>query len=346
MFEKIFLINLEIRPDRLQKFLKGAPTSITKDLEVVNAIHGDTVEHPEFWHAGRGAWGCYRTHCRILEDCYNNNVESYLVFEDDAVFREHFDRDLKVFMDNIPNDWQQLYLGGQLLHESNNPPKAMNDHCFIPYNVNRTHCFGVHKRGYKQIYAHLMSLPFEDTFHIDHHLGRLHESGKFNVYVPKIWLVGQGADSSNISGQKTEETYWPDPISCSTVHTLFSKPVCFFLDLPIDVALKLNKLGYHQGSWLNEHGLDRGVCQAVASMYPEPALKEWYQYIRRECVRDNKPAPCLFHPSLSWEKVKYYSFTNWFRIIGPTVELAVEQIHKIKEEYGLNDEAIHIRGSV
>ena len=210
MFGKAFVINLPFKQDRLDTFLRNAPECLGK-IEVWPAIHGETVLHPDWWTAGRGAWGCYRSHLQILEHCYNSGLESYIVFEDDALFRADFEILLKQLMAELPGDWEQLYLGGQLLHEQRHPPQRFTDHLLIPFNVNRTHCFAVHQRGYEKLYRHLNAVPFQNGEHIDHHLGRLHESRGLKIYCPAKWLVGQDGGPSNISGNTNAATFWIDP---------------------------------------------------------------------------------------------------------------------------------------
>ena len=208
-FEKVFVINLPFKKDRLERM--SIPKSLS-NYEVWPAVHGDLIKPPKNWHSGNGAWGCYRSHMQILEYCMAKGIESYLVLEDDAIFSNDFCEVLADTMDQLPNDWCQLYLGGQLLHEIKNPPKRINESVYRPYNVNRTHCFALHQRGYQRVYDHLFELPFHRHDHIDHRLGRLHETGTFPVYCSRRWIVGQNDGPSNISGRMTEEpVFWQHP---------------------------------------------------------------------------------------------------------------------------------------
>lgn len=326
-FSQAFVINLPFKNDRLERFMQCVPKCLGA-IKQWDAVHGDTVQPPRFWKSGNGAWGCYRSHLQILEYAIAKRLESYVVFEDDAIFRDSFEADLLAVMSSIPDDWQQLYLGGQLLHEIRNPPKRINEWVYMPFNVNRTHCFAIHSRGYYDLYDHLNSLPFRQGDHIDHHLGRLHEKGKFAVYCPRKWLVGQGEGWSNISGKFQSDTFWPNPEDCSADHPLLQIPNCVFLEAPLEVAIELQTLGWHQGYWKDEHGLDKGVCEAVGHFYPEIKLQQWYEWTRREVVRDNAKTPCLFHPNLTWEKVRTFAFTNWVHVVARSVEEATEQLQQ------------------
>ena len=261
---------------------------------------------------------CYRSHMQVLEYCMQNQIGSYLVLEDDAIFKPEFDQLLKDTMLHIPDDWQQLYLGGHLMHEIQNPPKKINDYIYMPYNVDRTHCFAVHSRGYQAMYDHLFSLPFDKGDHIDHRLGRLHETGKFAVYCSRRWIVGQNAGQSNIGKSMEEPVYWVDPESCARDHWILKTPVCVFLEASPQVAKELQLKGWHQGSWKNDHGLDRGVCESLSHFYPEIKLSEWYSWVQREAVRDNAVVPCLYHPRLNWELVSKFKFATWIHVKAET----------------------------
>lgn len=315
MFEKVFVINLPFKTDRLESLLPKIPKSI-RNFEIWPAVHGDTVRPPKNWHAGNGAWGCYRSHMQILEHCMQHKIESYLVLEDDAIFSDEFEPLLADTMLHIPDDWQQLYLGGHLMHEIQNPPRKINEYIYMPFNVDRTHCFAAHSRGYATMYDHLFSLPFARGDHIDHRLGRLHETGKFAVYCPRRWIVGQNAGPSNIGVYMDEPVFWSNPENCARDHWLLKTPVCVFLECSPDVAKDLQLRGWHQGGWKNDHGLDRGVCESLSHFYPEIRLGEWYSWVQREVVRDDSIVPCLYHPRLNWDLVSQFKFATWIHIKG------------------------------
>jgi hypothetical protein len=328
LFDATFVINLPFKQDRLEKFRQSYPEDLLGEVQVWRAVHGDTVQHPYWWSAGRGAWGCYRSHLQILEHAWNTGLQSYLVFEDDAIFVEDFAEKLAKYMETIPEDWEQAYLGGQLLYEIEHPPHRINDEWLIPYNVNRTHCFAVHNRGYAKLYKHLFKVPFEQGEHIDHHLGRLHEEKGVNVYVPNEWLVGQDGGWSNISGKENPPHFWHNPGKFSKDHDLYLRPEAIFLKATPAVAAGLRNRGWHQGNWLTEDGLDRGVCQALGSSQPAANIQRWYEWVQREVVRDGLVLPCLYHPSITDELLSQFQFARWHKIEAETVEEAIAKLEE------------------
>lgn len=341
MFSKSFVINLPFKFDRLATFQASIPACLGP-IEVWPAVHGDSVSHPDWWKSGRGAWGCYRSHLQILEHCYQrkDSIESYLVFEDDAIFREGFDALFRQFMADLPADWEVAYLGGQLLDEINHPPKQVTPNVFVPWNVNRTHCFAVHRRGYEKMYKHLNSSMAERE-HIDHHLGRLHESGAVRVYCPAKWLVGQDGGPSNISGNTNAPTYWVDPEKLAQPNRQWTKrevPVVF-LEAPNNVAIELDRRHWHRGHWRNEEQLDRGVCEALTKVDCRSGLIQWYKTVLPEAVREGHKCVCLYHPSLSWACVQSLEGCQIHRIIAKSTDEAESQLKLIVESLEADKES-------
>ena len=327
MFERTFVISLPFRDDRLDSFFKQTRALGIPNPEVWPAIHGDTCNPPEIWTAGNGAWGCYRSHMNILEYCLNNRISAYLVFEDDAQFRTDFNENLDLFQEYVPEDWQQLYLGGQLVHEHSHPPVKLNPHVYRPFNVNRTHCFGMSRSGMLPAYQHLTNLPFHANEHIDHHLGRWHEDPKTKVYCPAKWLVGQMGDSSNISGKVEPITFFTDPDTLTLSHSLYDNPVCILYRgprAPLRTAIKY----LHCGNQIDANGYDITLSLAAKLADPIPEISRWYSWIRSEIVRSkSKALPCLYHPRITKEQLQQVCPTVLEINDVPTYIRQVENLH-------------------
>tara|TARA_R110000803_G_scaffold3285_4_gene11197 strand:- start:3696 stop:5162 length:1467 start_codon:yes stop_codon:yes gene_type:complete len=214
IFERIYCLNLARRGDRLRR-IKQNINSINWpfiDVNYVTALDGKKIGSPDWFKAGGGAWGCFRGHLRLIEDCLNEGVESVLLLEDDAVFSDTFAEDVTAFLEQVPKDWGMLYLGGQHLYTSNHPPKVVEDTdglVYQPYNINRTHAFALNRSMMKKVYHHLCQITWRSGDHIDHHLGRLHQRREDPIYCPSKWLVAQAEGVSNISGKDREEQMWP-----------------------------------------------------------------------------------------------------------------------------------------
>lgn len=294
--ERAFVISLLHHEERLTNFYKElTKVASLPEVEVWPAINGDTCPPPELWKAGGGAWGCYKSHLNILEYCLNNNISSYIVFEDDARIKPSFDLQYKNTTNNLPPDWEQLYFGGQLIHEYAHPPIKINDYVYRPYNVNRTHCFAVSCTGMKPMYKHISNLPFHHVEHIDHHLGRWHEDPTTKVFCPNQWVVGQHGFPSTISGKNEEVQYYHDPESLALTSKLYNDPICIIYQGPSWLLHKARKF-LHPGNQVDAHGYDITLTLAGKMIDPLPEVKRWYDWVRSEVVRGMPSAlPCLFH---------------------------------------------------
>ena len=132
-------------------------------------------------------------------------VKTALILEDDVYFVPDALNQLNEFMCSIPNDWGQLYLGGQ--HQKPATPCAGYT---IGNSVNRTHAYAVSSRYIQSVYRHISYMPdyVGTNRHVDHQLETAHARKDWPVYCPPIWFAGQEAGSSNISGNTNSRQIW------------------------------------------------------------------------------------------------------------------------------------------
>lgn len=264
-FSKAFVINLPHATDRLRAFRDRLPSFFGTPC-VWRAVYGELSKPPAWWRAGNGAWGVYRSHLAILESAMQDNLESFVVFEDDAVFKPDAKERLEEFLSNVPDDWEQLYLGGQLLDEFAHPPKRLDGGILVPWNVNRLHAVAFHRRSYEKLYHYLLSTPFAalnggDGAHIDHHIGRLHEREEIKVYVPHEWICGQSAGLSSINGHQQPENWWPDPIEA-----LEPRKTAIPHIIPINRPNPLDGVGTEVSKILKSIGVETAGCGGCMEM--------------------------------------------------------------------------------
>lgn len=162
---------------------------------------------------GNGAWGCYLSHCKVLEDCLLEGIESVLILEDDVVFRPDFGVRTRQFLAALPCDWQMIYFGGENIEWDKGLPEPINAEVFRPRNVNRTHAYAI--RGREMISSVLQHLKAWDKWtarhHIDHHLGAFQaNTNSEGLYAPRRWLVDQAGGLSDVSNQRVQHRAFPD----------------------------------------------------------------------------------------------------------------------------------------
>lgn len=286
-FEKIYCINLKRRPDRLSEFLEGVPPDFENTfgkIELFPAYDGRLMKAPPYWRGGNGSWGCYNSHKRAIEEALIKGVESLLLFEDDALFLPDFCQQAQVFLNALPKDAEVVYLGGQHLKRKEEVPQKVNRYVYRPYNVNRTHAWGIiGQRALLTVLDHLNRRNWTTPHHIDHWLGALTESRKLNVYCPARWLVDQRAGHSDVAGRDKGFTHWRD--AAETVD-ISAAPFIAILGLHSSGSSALSGALYHLGLHLGNRlvgyygqppirgGEAEGLLKLFEWALPVPAV-EW-----------------------------------------------------------------------
>ncbi len=202
MFQKVYVINLDRRTDRLDRFYFDLPVDWPfAKPERFGAVNGRAEDRPKDWMSGAGAWGCFRSHVSILRHCLDHGINTVLIMEDDALCLPAFRENCEAFCRELPVDTQMFYLGGQHIHMDRCLPRKVSEHVYRPFNVNRTHCYGILGRQMiEKVYCHLTSAKsFNVPHHIDHFLGVLHETMTSGLYVPDQWLITQTGGTSDIT---------------------------------------------------------------------------------------------------------------------------------------------------
>ena len=214
-FDRVFLVNLARRPDRLEECTRRflPPDWPFQTPERFDAIDGQRVPSPLWWTQGGGAWGVYRSHMAIIERCLNENVGRILVLEDDAIPVSDFGSRVREFLSNLPDDWQLAYLGGQTNHfnQREHPPRVVNDHVIIPWSCNRLHAFALTSAGMKIVYKHLTARDWNPRHHVDHRIEVLSQTGRIKTYAPRDWLIGQSDGKSDICDRELPVRFFNRP---------------------------------------------------------------------------------------------------------------------------------------
>jgi len=211
-FDRVYIINCTHRPDRLEAIeanIKATGVADCSNVLVYQGIRGVLAPPPKYWGASEGAWGCFQSHRRLIEDILNEDnpsLDSILILEDDACFSEDALKRVNEFMQNVPDDWDQLYLGGQ---HTSNPKATTNEGVLKVSSTSRLHAYALRKKAFKKFYTHINEAPdFIDAFdhHIDHQVEIAHKDGLWSAYCPESWIVGQAAGKSDIMQEESQAT--------------------------------------------------------------------------------------------------------------------------------------------
>lgn len=319
MFDRIVLINLDKRTDRLGAFkAKISPYPSLHNYVRYRAVHGDTVTVPGHFISGGGAWGCRQTHLRVLEDALMDGIETLLVFEDDVRFVPNFEGKLKKFLSMVPDDWEGLMLGGQN-HGPTDPPATGIDGVVRSVNTQRTHAYAV--RGAEPL-RDLYRLWARCDRHIDHWFGQWQQ--RHQVYQPTEFLCGQDATTSDISGREDNVRFWAH-------NTVASK------DYPITVLLAerpvveiIRNLGFHFGFDRDKlTGKDNGLIALEAMGWPPDGVANWANIVVNEAL-ERGDVPGMWHVPTPDAKFLEGRLGRPVKMIeARTVEEAVRRIPKL-----------------
>jgi len=285
-FERVYVINLPRRTERWEAFSQKLPADWPFRLpERYAAIDGGLASPPDWWKDGGGAWGCYKAHLRILEDCLSNEINSVLILEDDAVCVEGFTEKVQAFWQHLPDDWEMVYLGGQHIQENLGLPRKINEWVYHPYNINRCHCYGLRgRRMLEMAYKHLNNFfDWKVPHHVDHYLGELHKRIKTGLYVPKEWLVAQSEGKSDICGKDLELRLFPS--SEETLTPVINRSCCAVMGTYFGgintFAGAMKELGLFLGVDLGKHSPNQPhffedvyLGEICRNSYSEPWLEE------------------------------------------------------------------------
>lgn len=197
---KIYLINLKRRVDRLILFNKQYDMSDMKNIEYkkIDAVDGSTlnidkiplsevaktelqqVEYTGYRHRHyqltKGAIGCYLSHMKVWKDMVDNNIDVALVFEDDAKIPPNMKSIIHYTLESpkIPSDWDIILLGYICNSCEWDTKKTYS-------KVERfmlTHCYIIRKEAIEKIIETNTLLPI--TQQIDAYLSEL--SCVLNIY--------------------------------------------------------------------------------------------------------------------------------------------------------------------
>jgi hypothetical protein len=198
-FDKVFLVNLDRRVDRLENFQNQVDRYDLGEYKRVSAVDGTTINLGKYTNKLRaGELGLLLTNLSIIEEAKQNKYETILIVEDDCNFSEEIKK-VDEYFAVLPSDWDMLYMGGNHnTHMRVPPPVKINDKVVKLHSTYSTHFVGIKNT----LYEHIESMLSKYQEPLDLSYVRLQKI--FNIYSFYPAIANQIVDYSDIQNNITD----------------------------------------------------------------------------------------------------------------------------------------------
>ena len=198
--DNVYLINMDKDIDRLKKVTKECDKvnikferfSGVKTFDLSKNILDKYIPKEIQKYGTDGMIGCGLSHLFIWQDAVKKNYKNILVLEDDVYFSDDFNKYLENVMEELPKDYDILYLGYKDSICEAKKDTSFN-YIYKPEFPLLTHAMIISNKGLKK----LLNLITIIDDHIDWKIAR--NVKKLDIYASNKKIVNQIWESSNNS---------------------------------------------------------------------------------------------------------------------------------------------------
>lgn len=207
-FDKIYLLNLFRRPDRLAQS-KSRLDLIGIDYQVFNGVDGSVMNFVwkkvgNEYFTNPAYLACSISHLSIYQDALSRGYEKILIIEDDNMINKNI---MGIFDEfNIPEWSDLLYLGYIPLNDDCsmwdynrygiNSENSISDRIFSPKNLWGLFAYGI-RRSLMEEMINIYNLEF--PMEIDRYfVQKIQTRGRSLAVVPQIFCCQDGVHSDNL----------------------------------------------------------------------------------------------------------------------------------------------------
>jgi len=197
-FDRIFCLNLDSRPERWENVC----TELAKhnlEVERISAIDGKKCQKPPDIKIKDGAYGSLLSQFFILKYAQHLGLKNFLFLEDDVEFHEDINNYFNHVKNEIPDDWDMLYLGGN--HYPGQNLEKITEHVY------RCECtISIHAVAFNaKIFETMIHKITDISQNVDIHYAL--SQSNINAYVAIPHLAWQKAGYSDIE-EEHRDYYW------------------------------------------------------------------------------------------------------------------------------------------
>ena len=204
IFDAVFYINLDSRPDRKDMILKEMdklPLNMIPQRVKGMVFNGRYNENlsPEDIKKANGIMGCMLSHLSILHWAFKRNA-SVLIFEDDAKIINDYNKIIPNALAQLPSDWDMLYFGGNIC----NTITQVSENIGKLSHAQSTHAYAVNKNFVETLITYIdttqvMPLDLIYAYHV---------IPNHNCYITIPMVAVQQASFSDIENAHVEYETW------------------------------------------------------------------------------------------------------------------------------------------
>ena len=173
-FDHVYVLNLDRRPDRLEKMRKSLAKVGIYNWTRFKAIDGKDSPHYDEWSNYRrtrmtfaeksrfnrkaigsaGSWAILKSTYLMIKDAMKNKYKNFLVLQDDMLFHKNFVEEFLKIPATVPSNWKILYLGAT--QHNWNHCEFRSQYYFPMGTADGAFAVGLHHSTYKDMLDEIM----------------------------------------------------------------------------------------------------------------------------------------------------------------------------------------------
>ena len=189
----IYVINLKHRVDRRNHIINELEKVKCKTYKLIEGIDGNDLINTT--KLSNGMLGLNHTYLKIYNEWSNEKNDNILIIEDDCVFLENFNKELHLYMTNIPEDWDMVYFGGNHNYHMGSKTEQINSYCIKLNNTYTAHCVLLKSYVFEELIQNIKDMTIEN----DVMMSNLQK--KYNSYSSVKNITTQVIGFSNIENK-------------------------------------------------------------------------------------------------------------------------------------------------